>query len=202
MNEIQNVQQAEVIEIESPVLTINNRLEIIEEGLRKSYLARLNEMQIAAVGAIKPLEEDLIDNIRGDGTIDPDVKERVIGLLRNYFKPEFLNRVDDIIVFSPLTENQITEIISLEVHSLEKRLAEREITLEITDRAKTFIAHSAYDPSYGARPIKRYLQNNVENRLAVMIINGDIIDGCRVTVDENGSGLEFSVEEPAAGEAS
>lgn len=134
---------------------------------------------------------DLIDNIKSDGTIDTETKDKVENQLKNYFRPEFLNRIDDIVVFSPLTEKQIEEIIDLSLVSLVKRLEERDISLVLTKNAKSFIAKEAYEPSYGARPVKRYLQKNIENTLAKMIIAGDVYDGSQVKVDLEGNALKF-----------
>ncbi|MGN0658096.1 MAG: ATP-dependent chaperone ClpB [Emergencia sp.] len=136
----------------------------------------------------------LIDNIREDGTIDQQTKEDVENQLKNYFRPEFLNRVDDIVVFSPLTEQQITRIIDLSLKGLEKRLSEREISLKLTEAGKQFIAREAYDPNYGARPVKRYLQKNIETALASRLIRGDIIDGDTVVIDSDGTELIFRTE--------
>ena len=140
---------------------------------------------------------ELIDNISQDGRIDPEVRDRVEGELKNYFRPEFLNRIDDIIVFSPLTEEQIVKIIELSMQSLESRLAERDITLTLTDAAKRRIADEAYEPAYGARPVKRYLQKHIETQLAEMIIRGDVYDGTGVTVDADENGLTFHTEQEA-----
>ena len=133
----------------------------------------------------------LIENTREDGTIAEDVKEKVTGELKNYFRPEFLNRIDDIIVFSALTLDQVSKIIELTVKSLEKRLADRNIGLALTDGAKHFIAQQAYDPQYGARPVKRYLQKYVETEIASMIIRGDLSDGDRVVIESTGEKLTF-----------
>lgn len=135
---------------------------------------------------------ELIDNMTEDGTIPEEVKEKVTGELKNYFRPEFLNRVDDIIVFSALTPDQVKKIIDLSLESLSKRLADREMSLVITDAAKKFIANEAYDPQYGARPVKRYLQKYVETEIASMIIRGDLIDGGTVTIDSDGEKLIFN----------
>ena len=136
----------------------------------------------------------LIDNIRADGTIDSATKEAVEGQLKNYFRPEFLNRIDDIVVFSPLTEAQIVKIIELAMKGLEHRLAEREISLELTSEGKKFIARESYDPNYGARPVKRYLQKNVETALASKLIKGDIADGDTVVISSDGEKLTFTVK--------
>ncbi len=135
----------------------------------------------------------LTESIRQDGSIDPAVKEQVRGELNKYFRPEFINRVDDIVVFSPLTENQIGGIIDIAMGGLVRRLADRDITIALTDGAKSFIAHTSYTPAYGARPVKRYLQKYVETELASMLIRGRVSDGQHVTVDTDGEKLTFSV---------
>ena len=112
--------------------------------------------------------------------------------LKNYFRPEFLNRIDDIILFSPLTKSQIMDIISLSLKGLENRLKDRDMSLEITDEARAFMADEAYDPHYGARPVKRYLQKHVETELASMIIRGDIVDGQTIHIDSDGKELKIT----------
>ena len=136
----------------------------------------------------------LIENIRADGTIDETVKEQVKNEMKNYFRPEFLNRIDDIVVFSPLTEAQVGQIISLSLKSLEKRLADRDISLVLSDEGRDFIAKEAYDPNYGARPVNRYIQKYIETELAAKIIRGDIVDGNTVTITANADGLGFEVK--------
>ncbi len=134
---------------------------------------------------------ELIENMNQEGYIPEEIKEKVTGELKNYFRPEFLNRVDDIIVFSALTLEQVKKIIDLAFKGIEKRLADREMKLTMTDAAKELIAKESYDPQYGARPIKRYLQKHVENELASMIIRGDLLDGGSVTIDSDGTNLTF-----------
>ncbi len=133
----------------------------------------------------------LIDNIRQDGTVEEDVKKQVEEEMKRHFRPEFINRIDDIVVFSPLTEAQITQIIDIAMKGLIARLAEREITLKLTDEAKRFIAAESYTPAYGARPVKRYLQKHVETALASKMIQGEISDGDSVTVDVENEALVF-----------
>ena len=136
----------------------------------------------------------LIDGIRSDGTVDEEVKQKVEDETKKYFRPEFLNRIDEIVVFSPLTETQIVRIIELAMKEIEKRLEERNITLTLTDRAKKFIADESYDPAYGARPVKRFLQRNIETELAGEIIKGSVKDGDRVLIDCDGDKLTFTDE--------
>ena len=136
----------------------------------------------------------LIDGIREDGTVSEEVKQKVEDETKKYFRPEFLNRIDDIIVFSPLTEEQIEGIIELSMKDIERRLADKDISMRMTDEAKKFIAREAYDPAYGARPIKRFLQRSVETQIAGEIIRGTIKDGDNVVMDTDGNDLTFTTE--------
>ncbi len=137
----------------------------------------------------------LTENIHQDGSIDPDVKERVRNELNQYFRPEFINRVDDIVVFSPLTESQIGGIIDIAMTGVSRRLADRDIALELTAEAKAFIARASYSPSYGARPVKRYLQKHVETELAAILIRGALSDGQKAVIGTDGEQLTFTVED-------
>ena len=136
---------------------------------------------------------DLIDNIREDGSISDEVKEKVENQLKAHFRPEFLNRVDDIVIFSPLTKAQIEGIIELTANDLGRRLADRNIKLKIDEAGKEFIADKAYDPAYGARPIKRYLQKNIETHIAAMIIQGQLGEGDTVRVTTGDNKLDYVV---------
>ena len=138
----------------------------------------------------------LTENIQSDGTIDPSVKEQVQGELGKYFRPEFINRVDDIVVFSPLTESQVARIVGIAMETIVRRLSDRDIALELTEEAKRFIAHAGYNASFGARPVKRYLQKHVETELAAMLIRGEVSDGQCVVIDSGAEGLTFRVTEP------
>ena len=114
--------------------------------------------------------------------------------LSSFFRPEFLNRVDDIVVFKSLEKNQIKEIVRMTVNDLAGRLKERNIDLVLTDSAASIMADESYDPVYGARPVKRYVQNHVENEIARMIIAGEAGDGDRIRIGEEGGQLKFYVE--------
>ena len=134
----------------------------------------------------------LTENIHQDGSVSPEVRERVRNELNQYFRPEFINRVDDIVVFSPLTESQIGGIIDIAMAALARRLADRDIRAELTEEARAFIARASYSPSYGARPVKRYLQKHVETELAAMLIRGTLSDGQRVVIGSDGEKLSFA----------
>ncbi|MGI4831008.1 MAG: AAA family ATPase, partial [Janthinobacterium lividum] len=121
-----------------------------------------------------------------------EAKERVMGELRKQFRPEFLNRVDDIVVFHPLGESQLTHIVDLRLNDLRQMLEARKITLELTEAAREFIFHAGYDRAYGARPLKRAIQRTVQDPLAMRILDGRVLHGDRVLVDVDGiGGLSF-----------
>ena len=129
----------------------------------------------------------LLEGIGPDGTITPQAQEAVMAELRRAFRPEFLNRLDETILFRPLTKENLTGIIDLLVESLRKRLAEQNLKLELTDAAKSLIIQRGYDPLYGARPLRRVLQSSVETLIARTILRGDLAAGSTITVDaENG----------------
>ena len=124
-----------------------------------------------------------------------DAKERVLDALKKHFRPEFLNRVDDIVVFHPLGEEQLTHIIDLRLADLTKLLADRKIRLELSESARKFLFASGYDRAYGARPLKRAIQRLVQDPLALKILDGEILNGDLVMVDGGEKGLEFKVME-------
>ncbi|MBW4037492.1 MAG: AAA domain-containing protein [Acidobacteria bacterium] len=127
-----------------------------------------------------------------------DAKVRVMEELRKHFRPEFLNRVDDIVVFHPLGETQLTHIVDLRLAELQKMLVDRHITLELTDAAREAIFKAGYDRAYGARPLKRAIQRLVQDKLAMKILDGSVLHGDRVVVDAGSEGLEFRVAERTA----
>ena len=126
-----------------------------------------------------------------------DAKARVMDSLRQQFRPEFLNRVDDIVVFHPLDEKELTHIVDLRLKDLQALLADRKITLELTDAARKAIFKSGYDRAYGARPLKRAIQRMVQDPLAVKILDGSVLHGDKVVVKAGKDGLEFKVKERA-----
>jgi ATP-dependent Clp protease ATP-binding subunit ClpB len=133
----------------------------------------------------------LLEGITADGRITEEAREQVMAILRNHFRPEFLNRVDEVVLFSPLLLEEIKKIIDLLLTDLRKRLEDRKIDLSLTDRARDFIAQEAYDPVYGARPLRRYLQHNLETHLARELIRGTLEEGRSVAVDVEEGHLVF-----------
>jgi ATP-dependent Clp protease ATP-binding subunit ClpB len=127
--------------------------------------------------------EYLTGGVTADGQIEPEARERVMAEMRVRFRPEFLNRLDDIVLFKPLTEAEIEQIVELMLADLRSRLAERQLTLEVTAAARRHIAIQGYDPVYGARPLRRFVAREVETRIARALIAGDVPDGSVITVD-------------------
>ena len=125
----------------------------------------------------------LLEGIDENGEIKPEAQEQVMNDLRGHFRPEFLNRLDEIILFKPLTKDNIGGIVDLMVKELSDRLADQELSLELTDAARTQVIENGYDPVYGARPLKRYLQNYVETLAAKKILSGDVHAGDTLVLD-------------------
>jgi ATP-dependent Clp protease ATP-binding subunit ClpB len=135
----------------------------------------------------------MLEGIQEGGEFKPGTADKVMETLRGHFRPEFLNRVDEVVLFKPLLKDQITKIIELMLTGLRSRLIERKITLTLSDAAKSFIVDAAYDPVYGARPLHRYIQAHIETPLARKLIGGEITDGQDVTIEVRDGALTFSV---------
>ena len=138
----------------------------------------------------------LLDGIDQDGNIKPEAEEMVMNDLRAHFRPEFLNRLDETILFKPLTKDNIGGIIKLIIADLNKRLADRELTVELSDAAEHFIIEEAYDPVYGARPLKRYIQKYVETLSAKLILEDKVDQGDIIYIDVDGDHLTAGVRKP------
>jgi ATP-dependent Clp protease ATP-binding subunit ClpB len=125
-----------------------------------------------------------------DPLLEPEAKRNaVMAAVRTAFKPEFLNRLDEVVIFDPLSRDELTHIVDLQVRSLATRLSDRRIVLEVTDPAREWLADTGYDPAYGARPLRRLVQKEIGDRLARALLAGDVRDGQTVTVDRKDDGL-------------
>jgi ATP-dependent Clp protease ATP-binding subunit ClpB len=144
---------------------------------------------------------DLLDGVTDDGRITEEARAAVMQQLRRQFRPEFLNRVDDVVLFKPLTLSEIKRIVDLLIEDLRSRLAGRDIGLVLTDAAREMIAREGFDPHYGARPLKRFLQHELETRIGRALVAGEVPDGATVRVDVEGGRLAVAVAapEPAQG---
>ena len=131
----------------------------------------------------------ILEGIGEDGELRQEARDEVMGLLRRQFRPEFLNRLDETVFYKPLTRGDMQDIIELMLGGLRKRLADRQLKLEVTDNAKNLVIDGGYDPMYGARPLRRYLQQSVETLLARHILAADPAPDTVLTVDEAGGKL-------------
>ena len=139
------------------------------------------------------LTSNLGSNFLVDPTLEPaQKKESVLSVVRASFKPEFLNRLDEIVVFDALTRDELSHIVDLQLLLLEKRLAARRVTIDVTDAARAWLAETGYDPAYGARPLRRLIQSAIGDPLARLLISGEIADGGKVVVDAHDGELALT----------
>jgi len=138
----------------------------------------------------------LLEGITDTGEIKPEAKASVMRELRQSFRPEFLNRVNEIVLFKPLTLEEIKKIVDLQIGYIQERLKDREIKIELTEEAKEFIAKEAYDPVYGARPLRRYIERKLETALAKKMIAGEIPDGSHIQITLEDGNLSFKLQQP------
>ena len=166
----------------------NILLQILDDGRITDSQGRTVDFKNTIIILTSNLgSQHLLDGINADGSISSEAQSAVMQELKMSFRPEFLNRLDEIIMFHPLTKDNLNGIIDIMVSSLRERLADKSLGLEITDAAKQLIIERGYDPLYGARPLRRYLQSGVETLIARAILGGDLAAGSTITVDaENG----------------
>lgn len=140
--------------------------------------------------------EHLLQGVTSEGDIEPDAHARVMGELRRHFRPEFLNRVDDIILFKPLTLPQIEQVVDLMFNDLRARLADRQMRLSIDEDARRLIAEQGFDPVYGARPLRRFIAREVETRLGRALIAGEVRNGATIHITVANEELNVRYENP------
>jgi ATP-dependent Clp protease ATP-binding subunit ClpB len=136
------------------------------------------------------MTSNLGSSVFQDASLTPEQRDQaVLDDVRGYFRPEFINRIDEIVVFEPLGQEQIREIVEIQLRGLRARLAERDIALEVTDAALDHLAAVGYDPAFGARPLRRAIQRELQDPLALKLLSGEITDGQTVKVDVDGDSL-------------
>ena len=173
----------------------NLLLQILDDGRLTDSQGRTVNFKNCVIIMTSNLGSDiLLRGIDKDGKLSEDARAQVTALLRRSFKPELLNRMDEIVLFKPLTEAEISRIVGLILDKTAARMLDEGYGLKITDAAKKFIAEESYTPEYGARPVKRYVQQNVETEIARMIVRGKVPDKGTVTVDAEGGKLKFTAE--------
>jgi len=138
----------------------------------------------------------MTSNLGSAAIMDTDLSEdlitqRVMAEVRGAFRPEFLNRVDDIVIFHRLTQDHLRRIVDIQVSGMERRLTERKISIELTDKAREYLAERGFDPAYGARPLKRLMQREISDALALRLLQGEFAEGDRIEIDAGEAGLSF-----------
>jgi len=168
----------------------NTLLQVLDDGRLTDARGRtVNFRNTVVIMTSNIGSEHLLEAMTAGGEISAESRDRVTRELRSHFRPEFLNRVDDIVLFKALTESEIERIVELQFDEVRSRLADRRITLVVTEAARRFIAAQGYDPVFGARPLRRFIAHEVETRLGRALLRGDIDDGSAIRVDVGDSGL-------------
>jgi len=176
----------------------NTLLQVLDDGRITDAQGRTVDFRNTVVIMTSNLGTDyLLEGVTGDGEIKPDARAAVMGELRRHFRPEFLNRVDDVVLFKPLTLPQIERIVDLQFEELRRRLAERRMTLELTEAARRLIAAEGFDPVYGARPLRRFIAHQVETRIGRALLGGEVRDGATVLVDAKDDDLVVTWRNPS-----
>ncbi|MFZ5563382.1 MAG: AAA family ATPase, partial [Thermodesulfobacteriota bacterium] len=169
----------------------NILLQLLDDGRMTDGHGKTVDFKNTIVIMTSNIGSHLIQEL-SQANADPDqVREQITDVLRQNFKPEFLNRVDEIIVFHNLNRDQIAKIVEIQVQRLSRRTAERGVSMVLTDRARQYIAEKGYDPVYGARPLKRMIQKHIENPLAMEILKGNIPENSTISVDVEGDAIVF-----------
>ncbi|MBI1858160.1 MAG: ATP-dependent chaperone ClpB [Candidatus Melainabacteria bacterium] len=179
----------------------NTLLQVLDDGRLTDSQGRVVDFKntviimTSNVGSQLILEEQLKISLEGGASGESQydhIKDKAFELLREKFKPEFLNRIDEVVVFSPLRANEIKKIVDIQIERVKDRLSEKKLQLDLTDDAKDHLATIGYDPTFGARPLKRLIQRELENELAKELLSGKFIEGDTIKVDYDGNKLEFS----------
>ncbi|MEV4509245.1 ATP-dependent chaperone ClpB [Dactylosporangium sp. NPDC049525] len=178
----------------------NTLLQLLDDGRLTDAQGRTVDFRNTVIIMTSNLgSQHLLQGVTPDGQLTEQARTAVMTALREYFRPEFLNRIDETVLFKPLTLPEIEQIVDLLLDDLRARLADRRIIVEVTEAARRFIAEAGFDPVFGARPLRRFLQREIETRIARTLLTGDVLDGATITVDRapDGIAIDWS-NEPAA----
>jgi ATP-dependent Clp protease ATP-binding subunit ClpB len=171
----------------------NTLLQVLDDGRLTDAQGRTVDFRNTVIIMTSNIgSEYLLEGVTSGGEIKPDAREQVLAAMRARFRPEFLNRLDDIVLFKPLTRPEIERIVDLMFNDLRVRLAERQMTLEVSEDARAFIAQQGFDPVYGARPLRRFIAHEVETRIGRALLSGDVRDGAVIRVGMAGGELSVT----------
>jgi ATP-dependent Clp protease ATP-binding subunit ClpB len=176
----------------------NALLQVLDDGRLTDGKGRTVGFRNTVVIMTSNVGSDLIQEASRRGEDDERLKDKLMDLLRHTFRPEFLNRVDETVIFKSLGREEIERIVEIQLKDLRKRLAERKLQLDVTPEARAQLAERGYDPAFGARPLKRTIQRMIENPLAVEVLAGHFNEGDRILVELEGETFRFRKEVPAA----
>jgi ATP-dependent Clp protease ATP-binding subunit ClpB len=175
----------------------NTLLQVLDDGRLTDAQGRTVDFRNTVIIMTSNIgSQYLLEGITGSGEIKPEAREMVLSELRRHFRPEFLNRVDDIVLFKPLTLVEIEKVVDLMLNDVRKRLTEREMTLEVSEDALRFIAEQGFDPVYGARPLRRFIAHEMETRIGRALIGGEVLDGAVVRVELAEGEIAVTYENP------
>jgi ATP-dependent Clp protease ATP-binding subunit ClpB len=178
----------------------NTLLQVLDDGRLTDAQGRTVDMRNTVIIMTSNIgSQYLLDGVTSHGELKPEARDLVMDELRHHFRPEFLNRVDDIVLFKPLTQSEIEQIVDLMFNDLRKRLSERRITVDVTPEAASFIAAQGFDPVYGARPLRRFIAREVETRIGRALIAGNIQDGAVVHITVVAGEIAVRAEQPEPG---
>ena len=176
----------------------NILLQVLDDGRLTDSQGRVVDFKNTIIILTSNLgSAQILDGINDQGEISEQARSEVMAMLRQQFRPEFLNRLDEIIFYKPLMKSEIGKIVDLMIAGLQKRLAEQQLSFHLTDRAKTYVIDEGFDPVYGARPLRRFIQQKVETLLARRIIEGGLTPGADLTVDYNEAEQKLVIASPA-----
>jgi ATP-dependent Clp protease ATP-binding subunit ClpB len=162
----------------------NTLLQVLDDGRLTDAQGRTVDFRNTVIIMTSNIgSQYLLEGITGEGEIKPEAREMVLGELRRHFRPEFLNRIDDIVLFKPLSLEEIEQVVDLMLDEVRARLADRSMSLELSEKARAFIAEQGFDPVYGARPLRRFISHELETRIARALIGGEILDGATIRVE-------------------
>jgi len=175
----------------------NVLLQVLDDGRLTDGKGRTVDFRNTVLIMTSNVASDLIQELaRREGGENARLKEQLMEALRRTFRPEFLNRIDEIVTFHALGKEQIAQIVEIQLGDLRRRLAERKLSIELTEEAKAQLAEQGYDPVFGARPLKRTIQRSIENPLAVEVLAGNFAEGDHIVVEANGETFRFRRETP------
>ncbi|HVC20884.1 MAG TPA: ATP-dependent chaperone ClpB [Vicinamibacterales bacterium] len=177
---------------------LNVLLQLLDDGRLTDGKGRTVDFKNTVVIMTSNLGSQFLTELALEGrpVLDDAVKRQMLDVLRVHFRPEFLNRVDEIVIFHPLSQDQLAAIVDIQVHALMKRLEERKIHVELSDAARRLLVREGYDPAYGARPLKRTIQRRVLDPLAIKVLEGEFTEGDRIGIDASGDTLQFEKQKP------